>query len=67
MWYDRDSEREVYSRNQVSLVIQGLFLLLRKPVWGLPQGPVAKNLPASAGDAGLIPGRGLRSHMQRGS
>ena len=27
--------------------------------WGFPCGPVVKNLPASAGDAGLIAGLGI--------
>ena len=27
-------------------------------IWGFPGGSVAKNLPASAGDKGLIPGSG---------
>ena len=31
---------------------------------GFPGGPVVKNLPANAGDMGLIPGLG-RSHMPR--
>ena len=31
-----------------------------------PGGPVAKNLPANAGDTGSIPGPG-RSHMPRGN
>ena len=33
---------------------------------GLPGGPVVKNLPASAGDKGLIPGP-RRSHMPQGN
>ena len=33
---------------------------------GFPGGPVVKNLPASAGDTGLIPGPG-RSHMHGAS
>ena len=35
-------------------------------IGGFPSGPVVKNLPASAGDMGLIPGP-ERSHMPRGS
>ena len=35
-------------------------------LWGFPSGPVVKNLPANAGDTGLIPGFG-RSHMPQGS
>ena len=31
-----------------------------------PGGPVVKNLPANAGDTGLIPGPG-RSHMPQGN
>ena len=27
-------------------------------LWGFPRGSVVKNLPANAGDAGLIPGLG---------
>ena len=34
-------------------------------VWDFPDGPVVKNLPANAGDTGLIPGPG-RFHMPRG-
>ena len=39
-------------------------LLTSKPIssWDLPGGPVVKNLPANARDAGSIPGPG-RSHM----
>ena len=33
-----------------------------KSFWGFPGGAVVKNLPASAGDTGWIPGLG-RSHM----
>ena len=32
-----------------------------------PGDPVVKNLPSSAGDAGLIPGGELRSHRPRGN
>ena len=32
------------------------------PKWDFPGGTVVKNLPANAGDMGLIPGPG-RSHM----
>ena len=35
-------------------------------LWGFPGGPVVKNLPANAGDVGLIPSSG-RSHMPQGS
>ena len=28
--------------------------------WDLPGGPVAKNLPSSAGDTGSIPGQGTK-------
>ena len=34
-------------------------------IWGLPCGPMVGNLPASAGDMGLIPGLG-GSHMLQG-
>ena len=30
-------------------------------LWGFPGGSVVKNLPANAGDAGLIPGLGRSS------
>ena len=30
--------------------------LYPRHVWGFPGGTVVKNLPASAGDAGLVPG-----------
>ena len=29
-------------------------------LWDFPGGPVVKNLPSNAGDAGSIPGRGTR-------
>ena len=35
---------------------------LKKLPWDLPAGPVVKNLPANAGDPGLIPEPG-KSHM----
>ena len=35
-------------------------------LWDFPGGPVVKNLPANAGDSGLISGPG-GSHMQRDS
>jgi len=38
------------------------FQILKLHTEGHPGGPVVKNLPASAGDMGLIPGPG-RSHM----
>ena len=41
-----------------------LFMLKKKQ--GLPGGTVDKNLPANAGDMGLMPGLG-RSHMPRGN
>ena len=34
------------------------FGKLLTSVWGFPRGSVVKNLPASAGDEGLIPGLG---------
>ena len=40
--------------------------LLSVSLWVLPGGPVVENLPASAGDASLIPGLG-RSHVPWGS
>ena len=36
----------------------------RDSLQDFPGGPVVKNLPANAGDTGLIPGMG-RSHMPR--
>ena len=35
---------------------------MKKGEVGFPDGPVVKNLPANAGDMGLIPGQ-RRSHM----
>ena len=32
-----------------------------------PAGPLVKNLPSNAGDMGLIPGWGIRSHMSLGN
>ena len=32
-----------------------------------PGGPVVKNLPSNAGDAGAIPGRGTKIHMPWGN
>ena len=29
-------------------------------IWDFPDGPVVKNLPSNAGDAGLIPGWGTK-------
>ena len=42
--------------------IINIFQILKLHTEGHPGGPVVKNLPASAGDMGLIPGPG-RSHM----
>ena len=42
------------------------YLLSLKHMADFPGGPVAKNLPASAGDTGLIPGLG-RFHMLQGN
>ena len=36
--------------------------VLKQEMWGFPGGSMVKNLPANAGDVGLIPGLG-RSHM----
>ena len=46
----------------------GKFGLAHVPLWGesekgsqdLPSGPVVKNLPCNAGDAGSIPGQGTK-------
>ena len=35
---------------------------MKNELWDFPGGTVVKNLPANAGDMGLIPGPG-RSHM----
>ena len=40
-----------------------IYYIKSKP-WDFPGGPVVKNLPANAGDTGLIPDLG-RSHMPR--
>ena len=47
----------------VGFIIQfsSMFKILHNP-WGFPGGSVVKNLPANAGDTGLIPGPG-RSHV----
>ena len=42
-------------------IIQSM-VVAQRAAWGLPGGPVDKNLPASAGDTGSGPGLG-RSHM----
>ena len=39
-------------------LIAHFFLVLNKIPLGFPGGSVVKNLPANAGDAGLIPGSG---------
>ena len=44
---------------QISYLFQSQF-------WDFPGSPVVKNLPANAGDMGLIPGLG-RFHMLRGN
>ena len=51
----------------VGFIIQfsSMFKILHNP-WGFPGGSVVKNLPANAGDMGLIPGPG-RSHMPQSS
>ena len=36
------------------------FLNIQKDIQDFPGGPVVKSLPSSAGDAGLIPGRGTK-------
>ena len=38
----------------------------KEPTLDIPGGPVAKNLPANAGDTGSIPGPG-RAHMAQGN
>ena len=40
------------------------FFSLNSTPWDFLGGPVVKNLPCNAGDAGSTPGRELRSHMQ---
>ena len=40
------------------------YLCFKKEFWDFPNGPVVKNLPASVGDTGSIPGLG-RSHILR--
>ena len=45
---------------------KGKVLKSISQIQNLPRGPVVKNLPATAGDMGLIPGPG-RFHMLRGS
>ena len=42
------------------------YLLSLKPMVDFPGGPVAKNLPASGGDTGLISGL-ERCHMLQGN
>ena len=36
-------------------------------IWGLPRGSVVKNLPASIGDMGLIPGLGRSPGVGNGN
>ena len=36
------------------------MLRMKVMVWDFPGGPVVKNPPSNAGDAGLIPGRGTK-------
>ena len=43
------------------LKLASLSIFQKATEWGFPGGSVVKNLPASAGDMGLIPD--LRSHM----
>ena len=54
--------------NQNKDIFQNVVIILVKKqlCLGLPDGPVVKNLPANAGDMGLIPAPG-RSHMLRSS
>ena len=52
---------DIFSSKSACCRLQGKLL-----IWGLPCGPVVGNLPASAGDTGLIPGLG-GSHMLQGS
>ena len=44
----------------------GTYVHQRIHTWDFPGGPVVKNLPASAGDMGSIPGPG-RFHMLQGN
>ena len=50
-----------------SVVCQTLWLTIQQRKWGFPSGSVVKNLPASAGDAGSIPGSGSFSGEQNGT
>ena len=46
-----------------------LFPDIKRTIWGFPGGPVVKNLPSDAGDAGdagLTPGQGTRTPCATG-
>ena len=49
-----------YPNCPISLGLAGLRPTETLSFWGFPGGPVVKNPPSNAGDAGLIPGRGTK-------
>ena len=51
-----------YGKNVTRVEVNISPLLCKSKYVGFPGGPVVKNLPCNAGDAGLIPGLG-RSRM----
>ena len=60
-----DSFKKISLHFILSRIEKGNFAILKTSVrGGFPSGSVVKDLPASAGDRGLIPGLG-RSHMPR--
>ena len=58
-----NTKKKTSSISIITLNINDSKILLKRE-WGVPCGPVVKNLPANAGDMGSIPGLG-RSHMLR--
>ena len=58
--------QESDSKNDHSQVIQNKIkqkTTFKIQAWDFPGGAVVKNPPSNAGDSGLIPGQGTRSHM----
>ena len=65
---NQSSRRELRRSQESLLPFKGASLQgeRKTQVMGFPGGPEVKNLPAKAGDTGLIPGLG-RSHIPRGN
>ena len=54
-------------KSRISLTFSNSVKVMQRKTWGdFLSGPVVKNLPANAGDVGLIPELG-RSHLPQGS